>query len=405
MSRSRKRLRNRRGAILVWVGFGLTFMLLLSAVVMDVAFWYVGQSELQTAADAAALRGARMLQYSKAFDPTSDVVTATIAFAPKNGAQGKAVTVTADQVTLGWWQPGATEIDLNLNGRPANAVQVETTQPGDNLFGRMFSFAQPTLRRRAVAWVAKINGAKCVKPWALPMPELKKVATNGASSADEPLTPDEILALKDRYDADPKSIMMEFAPPAKIGNPTPLPPLANGHWAGIRFDGENTNTGNQGMAEYRELIGGKCLESYTFEVGDVVRTDLPSGALDQQTAGAVENGPPGNNPWQPLCYYKGTSADCYASPDAPTPGRKMLIAWTSIPVASGTEAVTARMIGEFWLQCFTQKNQSTCDGKDVSSYNEASIIGYVIPNFHMKMAPEYELGNLPSAGQLIVLVK
>ena len=29
------------------------------------------------------------------------------------------------------------------------------------------------------------------------------------------------------------------------------------------------------LDEYRELISGKCLESYTFSVGDVVRTDLP----------------------------------------------------------------------------------------------------------------------------------
>ena len=54
--------RNRRGSILVMVALMLAVFMGVAAIAADIGRFYVVAGELQTAADAAALKGATVLQ-------------------------------------------------------------------------------------------------------------------------------------------------------------------------------------------------------------------------------------------------------------------------------------------------------------------------------------------------------
>lgn len=80
-----ERRRARRGSTLVLVALFSVVLVGMAAFAIDVSRLYVGVNELQTAADATALRGALYLQRSPGTDGSADMVL----FAGSNEALGK----------------------------------------------------------------------------------------------------------------------------------------------------------------------------------------------------------------------------------------------------------------------------------------------------------------------------
>lgn len=76
--------RERRGATLVFVAVFALALLGVAAFAIDASRLYVGTNELQTGADAAALRAARYMQTVAGGNPTS----ATVSFASANESLG-----------------------------------------------------------------------------------------------------------------------------------------------------------------------------------------------------------------------------------------------------------------------------------------------------------------------------
>jgi len=144
--------RPRRGATLVFVALLLTVIVGISAVAIDLSRLYVGVNELQTAVDAAALRGALALQRGVA-NPEPDVRNFIASANPVLGANVSGpVEVTARRYAAnGSWS--ATTFTATGN-QTANAVRVTATLSGSLLFGRVFELPAMTVQRSATAWVA-----------------------------------------------------------------------------------------------------------------------------------------------------------------------------------------------------------------------------------------------------------
>ena len=117
---------------------------------------------LQTAVDAAALRGALALQNGTA-NPTNAVTTFLTTTNPVMGTfvSSSNITVEARRYEAnGSWT--ATTFASTLV--KANAVRVVATQPSNLLFGLAAELPSFTPRRAATARIAAV-GLTCVKPW------------------------------------------------------------------------------------------------------------------------------------------------------------------------------------------------------------------------------------------------
>src|SRR6478672_4385169 len=99
-------MKSRRGSTLVLVALMLTALMGVAAIAADIGRFYVVAGELQTSADAAALKGASVLQFTTA-NFASTVDDSVIAFASTtNRADGSSVVISAADVDVGFWTPG-----------------------------------------------------------------------------------------------------------------------------------------------------------------------------------------------------------------------------------------------------------------------------------------------------------
>ena len=168
-----KRLNDERGAVLVIVAAGLTAMVLVVALVIEVGNWYEHKRHLQLQADAAALAGGASFQlpgcsntaiYS-AVRKYAGVKDATYT-APYNKQIG--VTTDANAHILvnstSYWDAGGTNVDYTDGGAPCTNSMIDVKMTETNL---------PWFLRLAV--VPKINaharvGMKLVDTLAGQMP-------------------------------------------------------------------------------------------------------------------------------------------------------------------------------------------------------------------------------------------
>ena len=92
-------LRDRRGAVFVWVALMLVMLLGVAAMAIDMGYLWVLRNQLQATADAAALAGASQLNVDEA-----SVKATSVAYAQKNLPPGDHGTALADaDVVLGHW--------------------------------------------------------------------------------------------------------------------------------------------------------------------------------------------------------------------------------------------------------------------------------------------------------------
>jgi Flp pilus assembly protein TadG len=120
---------NKRGGVLVVFAVALIVMAAMAGLAVDVAHLYGVKSQLQVAADAAALAGANALTGSTpAASATTEATTvgaANYADADSSGNQVK-VALHAGDISTGNWD-GTT---FALNGNPLNAVRVVARRTG-----------------------------------------------------------------------------------------------------------------------------------------------------------------------------------------------------------------------------------------------------------------------------------
>ncbi len=167
--------REERGISLVIVAFGLVALLGFAALAIDLAFLYVGRSEAQRAADAAALAGAKEFVDSGF---TTGVVSqvavkplaaqAAEAVGSKNFVGGQPVVILDSDVTF----------DFSIANDPRITVTVARDKdhggPLPTFFAKVFGVFSANVSAKATAEAYSLGtsgppvAVQCLKPWLLP---------------------------------------------------------------------------------------------------------------------------------------------------------------------------------------------------------------------------------------------
>ncbi|MBU4270611.1 MAG: VWA domain-containing protein [Planctomycetes bacterium] len=166
-SRSKPNIR-RRGVMAVLAAITLVMLLGFIAFAVDIGYIGVVRTQLQTAADAAALAAAGSSGRSQA-----EMVQTAQEFADANMVAGRHVQLNAGDVEFGSWDAGANTFIPLPSGQLGTAVKVTVRTSADSggetalFFGRLFglsSLAQQasavaTVNPRDIAFVVDLSGS------------------------------------------------------------------------------------------------------------------------------------------------------------------------------------------------------------------------------------------------------
>ncbi len=149
-----RRLRADDGAVAVTVALLLTVLIVMSALVVDMGYWYNVRRQLQSAADAAALAGCKELGNGA----TNAEIWATVT----NYATENAVT-PVDNIAVVDPSPGG---DSDIGD---DFVKVTVSSDAVGFFSRVFAADSNMIRAQSKAQLAYLTGAQTPVPWALPI--------------------------------------------------------------------------------------------------------------------------------------------------------------------------------------------------------------------------------------------
>lgn len=388
----------RRGATLVMVAFTIIPLMGVLAIAADIGRFYVVTGELQTAADAAAIAGARKLQLTPGTTPETAVDAAVVAFVPQaTHADGAVLSVTAAKVRMGFWNPVDKTMDYNLGIRRPNAVNVEIAAAPRGIFSQIIGKVTGLpLSRSGTAWIANL-GANCVRPWAFPyLPLYKAVSGNPAATDIAPdLDPGQFVTYAQKDSSQHFFTILGANQTSTQAN--------DGNWLGFNF------TGNAGKPGFTDGI--QTCRDYAVGTDASNGVTLP-GQADQyvnwSTQAIVVSG---SNPG--ICYMKNKDAGCYASSAAMTagkPGVTINAVWGNV-VGVGSNTIDFRYVGEFVLKCFYTSPTDVCSapqpGTPSTGYPEGTLVGFMQTLKSRIITPDdiAGIGNTPSNVQRIILVQ
>lgn len=241
---------NERGSVMIMVAVCLLAIIAIAGVAIDSAVMVTTRTQLQSAADAAALAGASGL-----LEGDEDTATArAISYASFNGAMlesGKApVVITEDDVTF-------PEADI------CRVVTHRTEATGDPLRVFFRRVVDPVLGNRAdvtavaAAQAFDICSSRCLKPWCIP-DRWGDTNGNGQYDAGEPYDP-----IGTGYTA-PNDVGLQVT--LKVGNPQDT--LVPSCYFAVCFPPIGSDQGDPqtGSDWYRQWIAECC--PYLIELGD-----------------------------------------------------------------------------------------------------------------------------------------
>lgn len=329
---------NRRGAILVLAAFVMVVVLSMFVVVVDLSRIFVQRNELQTSVDAGALAGVLELYKNPVY-----VDDSAISFGTRNQVLKLAPAIATAGVTCGVWDDvGRTftaSIGCNLSD---NAVEVTGTTPRQASLSSFMSLGSGNVTQKATAWLAYVNGTKCVKPFGLPYKALTYAVRPDRANPIDPdperaLTPGDYFRLR-TYPRD----SLRFKLKAGSGSEDRLGP---GNFGPLDLDGNSAGGGS----DYGEDI--ENCDSTKLSVGSVIRTE--TGNMSGPTRSGVTA----------LCQNEGSMVgdECRdADGNMGLPILAVLISYTG--VLNGNSPVTVRQIGAFKLD----------------SLNGTSVVGHFV---------------------------
>jgi hypothetical protein len=430
---------------MVLVAVALVPLLGLGALAIDVSLWQVGATQLQTAADAAALAGARAAQLYPTNAAAMSVQYAQD-LATRNRAFGNAVTLPATAVEPVRYVPPVAPATVGTIASAswtgtgaglANAVRVTVGAQSGSIFAGVTSAVPPTVQRSAVAWIANINNG-CIKPFALPYSVLynRSAALAGLPLSTAASPPDlvqrQLTAIASSLPA-ARAIILRgptvdstkaLGAPITVA-PSPVTYRGNdGQFSGYSF------TGNAGGPGYRNSIPSCQNVSTTVDDG----TTLPGNndiecysivGLMGNSGNCSGNWPVGAVPASgATCDLRPASgllwdAGCYTGSGASAAlGRTIRVAWGD-NIGAGSNAVNYRVVGEFVLLCafrgaaFDDKgvpngNTETCNTGQVpapANYPRGTLVGIIQGLSTPELNPGTQLGNEIGDQQRLILVR
>lgn len=392
--------RPRRGATLVFVALFTVALVGLAAFAIDISRLYVGVNELQTGADATALRGALYLQRS----PGTDGASVMTSFATSNEALGQPVALANSDIESGQWQPTTkTFTAYAWNDARVNAVRVSARRSTGLLMGRVLNRLVAVPERKAIAWVANVTGVDCIKPWGLDRTAIEaRIGVDLTTQAG-------INALKGLQltDAGKAQLTVVFSADVNADKGATAP------------DGKFQALTDQGSSSKRWedlMVGAGCGDgSSEFSVADINAQPGEGNQIVGRSDAIVRQTNTDRGPCK-----KGLTpndATCY-DPAQPgyVAGPTIVVALTS-PVGKKNDT-SISMLSRFRLMCaFTDDAKGppskpstevcpwlTTVGRTNTGYLRGTIVGYPVGGF-ADLGPGSELGNTISTGQRLILVR
>lgn len=418
--------RRRRGATTVFVAIASIALVGVVAFAIDLSRLNLGVNELQSAADASALRGAKYIQTYA--DSNPDAVTQAFSSANFRALDNSAVSLSASDVEPGWWVDSTRTFTGGTT--PPNAVRVNASKTGSLLFGRLIGNASQAQSRRAIAWVANITRTSCPAPWGFPLNAFNDAVFDQNDYVMRVTALDSLQDILRTTDGDLKVAM--------ILRPSDAPVLAGT----FPFEAiDDQDGGGTNMNDYADQIANAstctanrstAIDSTEFFPGK------GTGAVPKKTVnGAFGGGPAGK--LASLCEKPANNSrmvDCYpvGSNFTGPAGVTVIVSWVQ-PI--GTTSGLVKAIGGFKVMCVygnTKGSGSSTGGppdKDkgkgggggpnetcafysrflASSYDppglpnelgEGFIVGYPVP---VSLGAGTGVGDAPSLAKRLILVR
>jgi hypothetical protein len=405
----RRKPKNRRGSVLVMVALMLGALMAVTAIAADIGRFYAVAGELQTAADAAALKGAAVLQLATAnFESTvDDSVTAWIA--NTNRADGTTPAITRDSVEVGYWSPGAAGVAGTFGSAPVgsrpNAVLVRAGGQPRGIFAQLIGFTGTTpVSRRAIAWIGNVS-LDCTRPWGLNYLPLVQ-AVNGNSDSTQSLDMTKFLAYQKKPLAERVLIMHNSE--VLNGNPPD-----NGVWTAYNLPSGPNGGANSGSTTYQSQIAACNNIAINSDAGNGnVQPSTGNGncgagtvvcwaieAVDGMSQGQI-NGPG-------ICSFQSNDATCFDSQGSA--GVTTDITYVNV-LGNGAGGVDFKYVGETTLLCFFRSTTDVCnsipDPKVKSGYQPGTLVVVAEGLKSRTLNPTTDIvSNTPSNVQRFFLVR
>jgi Flp pilus assembly protein TadG len=392
-------------------------LLTLAAFAIDASQWQVGANQLQTAADAGALAGARAAQLYPSTASTQAPTYANNA-ASANSAFGATVTVPSSDVEFVWYDPTDNSVTLSSWASTYNAIRVTTRATAGRTFSGVVRSGGPVVTRQAVAWIANVNSGSCIKPWALPYTvfydavaaatHLTSTVTPTPPSTNPPFRPnlsqaqiaemDRLTQIGGEIPArtvvlyGPTTVATDFPATA---SPSSLP--ATNQWMGYAFNGSAganyqgdvggcTQNAAVGANSGTTLPGNNYIECWTVHaiIGGSQQTCNNANYLTDYTCNNGNNGCPSFR----TCVYRPESgstayADCYnpatypptctgsncsvSIPAGVPSGVDIYVVWGD-GTGTGSSLTSYRQVGQFRLYCMFRNFANKVSGSANTPY-------------------------------------
>jgi Flp pilus assembly protein TadG len=402
--------RARRGATLVFVAVFALALVGVAAFAIDASRLYVGANELQTGADATALRAARYMQTVSGGDPTETAQ----AFAPSNESLGSGLQLAASEVVPIIYNP-TNKTFAAATWATANAVEIRGSRVGNLLFGRLLTNVMPVPNRRAVAWVANVTRVSCPAPLGFPMEALNNRLYG--TTDDNTVRASLYASLLEKQE-NPLSITMVLYP----SGATEAKTSPAGAWDFKAIDNTEGPGGN-GMNGYADQLAGvSCNANGTTAIDSTeVFKGQGKGSVDQKTYRAAHNNQGGPNNGQTFCQ-PGNAPVCYPKPMGATAPAGVVRDVSWIGTVSGGSA-PVKTLGGFKVMCVFEgkKGNGKNKGEECPWYDDyrasayappglpedlpqGTIVGYPVPSAP-GLGSGTSLGTQFSTGQRLILVR
>lgn len=347
-SKSRRPGNGQQGSIAVFVALSMIVLAGFATLAVDYGFLEYKRSQLQNAADAAALAGANVLvQYG---DDKSQVTNTAVLFGQANlgQADSKELAIRDSDVTY----PDAVSV------RAAVGRTGDRGNPVDMFLGRVLGWNTQDITANGQAALFCSRSSRCLKPWSPPAKFTwndacdtdKKYANNGqldAASACE-MNSVEVQGY-DNNDVGTE-IVLKFGQPSDTVTP--------GHYQPVDYPPVNTGNPISGGSEYRDNIAG-CTASNTVSVnlGDQLQIEPGemTGPTKQGMADLLAQDPGASWDSSVKAIVNSNSSDPLNS------ARVVLIPFYDprLPQVSGRNTLTVYQLGAVFIEQISSKGEVT----------------------------------------------
>lgn len=167
-----RRVQDDRGAVAVTVAILMVVLVGFTALAVDVGYMLTIRRQLQTAADAAALAGCRVLA--------------------DGGTESAALAEAEDYALRNAFEPADALVMLDASPDTevtSTSVQVTCMKETSLFFARVFGIEMAPIRASSRAEIAYLTGIENVVPWSIPIIQATRVTAKIGGGSEVPLQP------------------------------------------------------------------------------------------------------------------------------------------------------------------------------------------------------------------------